>query len=320
MSTHTSQEGLLRQPFVVSDRYVAGLQAMITLGVTGWCLAGGSIPDVAQWAILLVLGGVLGLGHGAVDHLLATDVLRWVSRRRRVGFIAVYVALVAAFVGLWVVSPILAFGFFLLASAWHFGQADAHALDLPSGTGIRTALALAWGTSLVTAFATLAQHTGTLSEPGPDVARVLGPLLDLTAVWGVSTGALFGTLLWLGLRSPQHRGVLGRFAVRCVLILAVITTAPPLVSFALYFGLWHAIPSLQVEYHALRRAGTVSSPADFVRRLVPFTLVSLAGVVAIAWVAGRSDVYVGLVLLSSLAIPHIVLMHRLLGSQQVGTA
>ena len=81
-------------------------------------------PDIFNWVQLLIfISGMflIGIPHGAVDHLLETQNFNIKIQK---SFILKYLGLVFLNLTLWLIFPILALPFFIGYSAWHFGQTD----------------------------------------------------------------------------------------------------------------------------------------------------------------------------------------------------
>ncbi len=71
---------------------------------------------------LLIFGLLLvGIPHGALDHLTG-----FISKKKKISlkFIVVYLALMVPIFILWLLLPKVGLFFFLIYSAWHFGQTD----------------------------------------------------------------------------------------------------------------------------------------------------------------------------------------------------
>lgn len=107
-------------PYLVAVPWAAALAALVATFVS---------PNVVQTYALypLLLGTVvLGLPHGALDHLLPARLnLSWRHKPLAVGgYLALYVALAAAFFALWLSAPRVAFSCFLLLTVAHWGHGD----------------------------------------------------------------------------------------------------------------------------------------------------------------------------------------------------
>jgi len=122
----------------VRARAAARLAAPVTLAGTAAALAllawTAIAPESAAGAafVPLLVGMVfLGLPHGALDHLVPARMgVAWGRRPSTLAlFLAGYVGLAGAFLWLWTAAPALAFGGFLVATVWHWGQGDVDFLE-----------------------------------------------------------------------------------------------------------------------------------------------------------------------------------------------
>ncbi len=110
------------------------------------CIILSVIPSdnaIAQLAInaCMMLGFiVIGIPHGAVDHLLEAG--QWRPSRLPI-FIVKYLSIAATMGAVWYIAPTLALIVFLVYSAWHFGQADGKQWNL------KPLLSLLWGASVL---------------------------------------------------------------------------------------------------------------------------------------------------------------------------
>jgi Brp/Blh family beta-carotene 15,15'-monooxygenase len=83
-----------------------------------------SSPQIFNWIqiVIFTIGMfMVGIPHGAVDHLLETDNL---NSRIKPKFVITYLGLAFLNLILWILFPIGALLFFIGYSAWHFGQTD----------------------------------------------------------------------------------------------------------------------------------------------------------------------------------------------------
>jgi len=100
----------------------------------------------SQWQLIagysLFLSGMflVGIPHGAVDHLLESG--KW-DRQNLSGFIFRYLLQAFCMALIWYITPDLALLLFLVYSVWHFGQADGELW------GLRWHTAILWGASVI---------------------------------------------------------------------------------------------------------------------------------------------------------------------------
>lgn len=268
---------------------VFSVAAVAVAAVAGHLLPGSAGPA------LLVIAGIIGLPHGAVDHLA----LGWArgrlgSARWEVLLAYAFAAAAAAVAAL--TFPVPALLSLLLLSAAHFAEGEAAFDRLRGGAGASVPAA---ALGLVVVALPLVLHPG---ATGP-LLRSLDPGLPAAlASTRPTLLAITSVLVLLGiLRSVRagHRRVAGELA----LLTAAAVLAPPLVVFSAWFACWHA-PRHLVRLIALQPVGDGRSRA---RRLVGGaigpTAASLVGLAALLLVLGHLPGAVLLVLLA-LTVPH----------------
>jgi Brp/Blh family beta-carotene 15,15'-monooxygenase len=284
-----------------------------TVGVIA-VAAATSVPDWVSVATIITVIAVLGIPHGAVDHLVVERLDGRTDRGSRVRFVGTYL-LAMALVGLmWLAVPPLALVIFLALSVHHFGQSDLAYLRLSEPSQ----LAVQWSRGLFLVGLPLVAHVTAIA---PVVERLGGGdpatwpwLADLWWLWAallVVQHMVVGGAVAARLRD---RAVVGREIVSVAALALLLSTAEPLIGFAVYFGLWHSLAHLLVLTDLL---GHEPHPMRSLTRLAaPVTAVSLAALTAVAVglaVGGRSDllVPVAFVFISMLTLPHMVVVERL---------
>ncbi len=270
-------------------------------------------PNGLSITVVVVVVAVLGIPHGAVDHLVVDAIEDRNDGRLRLRFIAMYVLALVGVGLVWLAVPSLALAAFLVLSVHHFGRSDLAHLAL----GEPHQRMLEWSRGLFLVGVPIVAH---LAAVAPVVERLGG---------GDPSGwPWLGEFwwLWCGLLVVQHV-VIGTFVARTtdrtalrhetvtvVALTALFLTADPLVGFAVYFGLWHSLAHLLVLAELL---GSEPSPLRSIFRLgAPSTAVSLVALSAAlggAALADRSDLVVPAVFVavSMLTVPHMVVVERL---------
>ncbi|MBB3950825.1 Brp/Blh family beta-carotene 15,15'-dioxygenase [Aureimonas jatrophae] len=255
--------------------------------------AGGFVPFA--FAAVLIL--VLGLPHGASDHLAALRGRPWREAPGRLAlFLFLYLAAVAATLALWRVAPGVALAAFLALSTLHFALDDVAAAPWHQYVPER----LARGLMPVTLPAllhgeTLAQLFSALSTPedGAALARTAALLAPLVLVL-VLAAAL---LRWLRHeREPAAEIALGAVA---------LLVFPPLVGFALVFAPIHS------RGQTRERMAELGLPdlGRYLRACAPtlFGAALLFGALGLLFAGGRAPalgpLFVGL---AALTVPHML--------------
>lgn len=184
---------------------------------------------------------LLGVPHGGLDGAIARRVGWPVGIVSWLGFHLVYIALAALVTVLWWFFPLPSLGVFLLVSALHFGASDI----ADSGTDW-----LPWFAHSGLVVIAIPSLQPSLVEPifavlvGIDNARVLMSGIALLLIpWIVSCIGYFG---YACIR-PEYRKPL----ISLLTLVGLASLLPPLISFALYFCLWHSRGHMLRLWHRL---------------------------------------------------------------------
>ncbi|WP_170147681.1 Brp/Blh family beta-carotene 15,15'-dioxygenase [Micromonospora phaseoli] len=288
---------------VVASRAVVGATLAVELVVPGgWGDAGPA---------LLVAGLVVGIPHGALDHLVPRFVLG--PRAPRVALLAAgYAALVVAVFLAFRALPGPALLAFLLLSAAHFGTGETAFTDFRAGrpSRIDPLTAAAFGTTLV--LLPLAAHR---AEVAPLVAALsagsggLPPGPARAAVTAVTVLAVVaGVRCW---RRGDHA-----LAAELALLLALVLVVPPLAAFGAYFGGWHAprhlarLLAADPSNAADLAAGRLARPLRRLARQAALPSLAALGVLAVLWLTADwpESAATALMLIAALTVPHALVV------------
>lgn len=249
-----------------------------------------SFADQLPWLALAVF--VVGTPHGALDGRLGRTLLR-----PRIGdwwlpaFLLAYLACAGAALTLWLASPALALGTFLVLAAIHFGSHDS-----PS----RHPLAIAARGFLPPVIAAAA-------HPG-ELGTIFGWLAGSGGAGLMPWLAGPGLMLWLGAATVTLALEQGwRARAELLVLTALFAFAPPLMAFAAYFALVHTPRAMAGS----RRAG--ERWASLLASALPFTLGALllaaAGYALARTTLAPEPAFVRTVFwwLGALTVPHMLL-------------
>ena len=272
--------------------------------------------------VVVIVVALLGIPHGAVDHLAAAELggpFDTSSLRR---FAIGYVGVMLAVAVVWLVAPTLALVVFLTVSVHHFGQSDLAYLRL---SGAR-ANAVQWSRGLLLVGLPLVAHVDLVS---PVVERLGGGnpaswawLADRWILWSAMLVAQHVVIGWAFVHRHLDRPTLACEAVTVAALSTLFLTADPLIGFAVYFGMWHSLAHLFVLADLL---GTEPSRLRSLGRLTaPLSAVSILVVVAVvigAVAADRTELIVPLtfVFVSMLTMPHLLVVERIWSARTSGT-
>ena len=274
-------------------------------------------PDALAWQILVaLLALVVGIPHGAVDHLVAVPKMKPL---KMLAFVIGYLAVTAIAIWFFLNFQLLGFALIVVISAIHFGVGDASFLaELAIRDGkrpfSRVLYAVAAGFTPVILPLVNSQSKAAL--------EVVNPVLI-----GWSDGfesALLFTVIGLNLVAAATMFLRGRrdLTLDLLILLGISLFAPPLVAFALYFGLWHALRHtgrLTLELNSAKKFHAQQKPMAAFRSAVLAGVPALVIVVAFTLALGFASnfnlqvdlLWYMLVVVWALTIPHMALTAKL---------
>jgi len=261
-------------------------------------LAGLSVPPALQYVPLVVSVLVLGLPHGAVDHLAVArtrgETPDWGAIARVFGL---YGLVGGAYAVAWFLWPAAAFALFVAVTWFHWGQGDLYALvaladadhvaSLPqrlSTVAVRGGLPM-----LVPLLAfpdwyrRVAADLVALFLPGGVAALDWAFRADTRLALGVGYGALVAGTLAVGYARAEDRGPWLLDAGETLGLVAYFALVPPVLAIGVYFCLWHSLRHVarlllvdDAAAGALARRDPRAAFARFARDAAPLTAASLA--------------------------------------------
>ena len=216
------------------SQLLVGLAVILSLFFTAFL---GS--DNLNWQIsLAVIALIIGIPHGALDHLVT---LPKDKPAKMALFVIIYVLIAVAAVWAILRWNVLGFQLVVIMSAAHFGIGDAafiaesERLNNGVSKSLTDRLIYALPAGLLPVFVPLTSDltNSALAEVNPQLIN-----------WAGSNSNLIHLLVLLIAASSLFILVLKRddkSAMDLALLAALSILTPPLVAFAIYFGLWHAL-------------------------------------------------------------------------------
>ncbi|WP_111669646.1 Brp/Blh family beta-carotene 15,15'-dioxygenase [Algoriphagus litoralis] len=249
----------------------------------------------------------IGIPHGAIDHLISNPSI---DKPGLLRFLLIYISLIAGYLVLWYIFPLFSLFAFLLMSSYHFGQ--SHFLNIQSPKSNHWFLYISRGGFFLFAI---------LLGDWEATKLILSALVDLNYL-NQSRAAILVVLLVSTLFSQEISGpkITKNTILELVILGPILYMSPLLIGFIVYFGFWHALPSMLEEYRYLRKFESYSSIKKFSLHLMPFSLISFAGIGLILFLGmkfldSNELILVFFVLISLISFPHILYMDHFLKSK-----
>ena len=274
------------------------------LGIALFFLLLPNLLQEIQFFVFTLILLLIGIPHGGIDHLIHNPEIR---PQGLVSFILRYLLLMLGYGLLWWFIPLAALIAFLGMSSYHFGQ--SHFLEqgkLENREGLLYLLKGAFFLFLI------------LFGDWAMTQEILSSMLSIDLSEHVRLGILGFLLVSSLIAQGFSNKPFGPGDGLDYLILApILYFSPLLISFSVYFGFWHSLPSMLAEYAYLRTIPAFNSPLKFGKQLLPFSGISLVGIAGILFTGIKflepNQLYLlFFVLISLISLPHILYMDTFL--------
>jgi Brp/Blh family beta-carotene 15,15'-monooxygenase len=272
-----------------------------------------SFSTQLYWSILLIM--LLGIPHGAIDHVLFLEKSNDGSVNKASEFYAFYFSLMIFYFVAWMLASTWSLIVFLFISAYHFGQsqfADLKNIRRSESIFIHTS----WGVSILSGLLMYNyEDVIDIFQSSPDLSELV-TVLDLELIFillsSSSIAAVVG-ILWLGYAKKVSSGRVVLELLTLGIIHACFYALPIIIGFTIYFTTIHSLTVMSEEFEFLKKKRNGFSILQFVQLLAPFTFLSIIGSVILIVITrlgdvGVSDVLLVFILLSLVTLPHSIVM------------
>jgi Brp/Blh family beta-carotene 15,15'-monooxygenase len=283
---------------------IENLSKALGLGIALLFILLPNLPIAVQFGVFGLILVLVGIPHGGIDHLIHNPEIR---PKGLLHFIIRYLLLMLAYGLLWWLLPVAALIAFLAMSAYHFGQ--SHFLEQGQLKPKEGLLYLLKGSFFLSVI---------LFGDWEMTQEILSPILTISLPENyrlLSMGLLMASSLLA--HGWKNRSLSLGDALDYLVLVPILYFSPLLISFAVYFGFWHSLPSMLAEYKYLSRHPAFNSPLKFGKQLLPFSGISLVGITAILIIGMKfldsSQLYLlFFVMISLISLPHILYMDTFL--------
>lgn len=287
---------------------------------------------LTQWLPWIVGLVLLGIPHGAVDHIVGSRLIGFRTGWGMSGFVAGYLAVMVVVGLLWLAWPLAALLLFLLVAAVHFGEADV-AWSRETGF-LSVERSVPYAICMLVSRGAMPVLLPALAHPElfADVSngllslQLIGPSAWDPPAWSMVVGwvvlILSTTIQWTWSAWRAVRGGVGSRvaaieAMETLGLLSLFLFVPPVLAVGIYFNAWHAIRHISrlVRDEGIERSASAwRALFAFHRAAMPLTGASVILLLVLGLLLGNGNVEparlgrVLLVLLSMLTLPHAILV------------
>lgn len=283
---------------------------LLTLAV---CISGLLFPVVyeqPQYFFLAVIL-IIGIPHGALDHLLHFKDKGRSAFVKSTFYGSYLIAVFFVFI-LWYFNADIAFGFFLLISAYHFGESQMVGIKV-SKKGFKL-LSFFWGITLLSGIIffnieeclNLFQATKILIWFERSSIEFWKAIFMFSLVGWIATAGILYFFHFISLIRIFYE------TISLVFLIFLADTTNAVFCFSVYFAFWHSLPSLLLEIEKLNDSRKFN--ISVLKNLFPFTVVSYIGLVGLylftsTFFESLSIFLPFFVLVSALTLPHLFVTH-----------
>ncbi len=264
--------------------------------------------------IILIL--LFGIPHGAADHHIHFY-LKKVKSSKTI-FIAKYLAIASTYLLWWYLAPGKALIGFIIISSYHFGQEflehikfqKIKALDIIVWGGVIVILPLSLAyQELVENIAVFSPFTLYSLPLNLKLALITILILSVTvhSIYGLSSKRI-------------TKNQLIKMSLLVIVICFLFSFLPFLLAFTIYFLFFHSSNAFQAQYNWLKSQKKQYSVINFIKDLLPLSVLSIIGLSAIiylfkpsSWIDILSYFFI---LISVITLPHAILFDEFYKSKK----
>lgn len=249
------------------------------------------------FSIILIL---VGIPHGAIDHLTSDP---QINKKGLFRFLLLYIFLISFYLLSWIYLPVTALLAFILMSAYHFGQ--THFINRPVKNKFKVLLYVSRGVYFLllilagdlTLTQSILKPIANIPDLDPFYVLLLFLVITVIIQWFAQIKFKSSDLFELTILGP------------------ILFLSPLMISFIVYFGFWHALPSMTSEYEFLKKYPDYNTFKKFIKQLLPFSAISIVGIalillIGINYLEKSELILVFFILISLISFPHILYMDR----------
>ncbi|MEL6812594.1 MAG: Brp/Blh family beta-carotene 15,15'-dioxygenase [Bacteroidota bacterium] len=270
-------------------------------------------PSQNVFAFVLIFS--VGILHGSNDLGLISELNSRSKVKRLWYFVVSYLVTVCVASALFYFLPLLALICFIVFSAFHFGEQHWHHKFLHKISGSHMFFFMYGYFILALLFYFNAHETNTIifSLTGFKVPSTL-------FMWNLIVSGVI-TLAWTGhafySRSLSMNTVL--FEVFLILVFSVVFKVASLIwAFAIYFIIWHSVPSILEQLSYLYGDRSAKALLRYVRASWLIWVVSVTGIFGIYyWIADSDTLFypIFFALLGAITFAHVFTISKMFGSK-----
>ena len=261
------------------------------------------IVDSIAYVIVLSIGII----HGSNDFtILRKQQTNTTNFLKSTGF---YLLLIIMCIVSYIINPFISFLFFILLSSYHFGE--QHLEDKVFGTKIfKSILYIAYGMLIFSLI-----FIENLEDVDDIMRNLTGNIIPndwINIMFFSSSSLLVGLFAYQYIRKTKPKIQIVRELFYLLLLFLVFKTSSLILGFAIYFVLWHSIPSILDQTKFLSGSYSIKTILKYLKTAFVYWLISIIGLVAAYYFLDESQFNsIIFIVLFAVTAPHVWVMNRM---------
>ena len=266
------------------------------------------LTDEAEHIIAYILILTVGIGHGANDLKIYFKTQQ-LNFKKSLLFIGTYAAVVGIGFALFFVVPEIILVLFLIGSGYHFGQEHFEKYGL-SDSLWKVGLMTTYGLSIILCI---------LYVNNKESLLILNDLItvDITVQFLLISWITISTLtLVMGIVALKNLqwGLIARELLYLVVLYVLFVSSSLIWSFAIYFVLWHSIPSIHHQIGHLYGEANMNNTVKYLKSSIWYWIAALLFLGMLYYflhLDKKLFLSILVAFLGGITFPHVIVMNRL---------
>lgn len=257
-----------------------------------------------------------GILHGANDLLLIKNINAKKQSNSWFKILGYYIMVVLIGALLFYTIPQLALLLFILISAYHFGEQQWQDLLDAFPKWFQMAFQFLYGFIILQLLFVF--HSGEVQSIIVNIANINIPSLYFNLLLQYSVFAFIGLSAYLYWKSEKIRRKLLLEFFYLVLFAILFKSSSLIWGFAIYFVLWHSIPSIIDQIKFLNGSFSIKYFVDYCKAAGIYWLISILGITLIYYMCKEEQLFNALFFsfLAAITFPHALVITNMFGKKQ----
>lgn len=257
-----------------------------------------------------------GILHGANDLLLIKNIKATKESNSWFKILGYYVVVVLIGALLFYTIPQLALLLFILISAYHFGEQQWQELLDAYPKWLQMAFQFLYGFIILQLLFVF--HSSEVQSIILKIANINIPSLYFDLLLQISSAAFIGLSAYLYWKSEKIRKKLLLEFFYLVLFAILFKSSSLIWGFAIYFVLWHSIPSIIDQIKFLNGSFSIKYFIAYCKTAGIYWLLSIVGIILIYYMCKEEQLFNALFFsfLAAITFPHALVITNMFGTKQ----